>query len=369
MSMLIRTAAVSLANPRCTRWPVAGQRPMGRARAQRRRTRVLLWPLVMVLLSSTSLIRSATAAGPVETGPTEEELLDRGVALRERRDDAAALEAFRRAYALKKGARALAQVALAEQALGRWVDAEVDLGQALSRTDDPWIARNDVLLRQALAEIQGHLGTLQLTGGVPGAQVFVNGVPVGTLPLAKPLRVNAGTATIEVRAANYLPSARSVIIPRRGVAHEAVALAAAAAPQAPPAPLPGGEPEGPPPWPVRKKVGLAIGAAAVVSAVVGTTFLFVRDSRAGDFNDAGCGTEALTPSCSGLRDNEKSAFTWAVTGMAGAAVLGGVSAYLLFWPSSPAASRVARNEGSTDLLHCSPSSTVNGLSLTCGGRF
>lgn len=379
MSMLTPADAVFPAKPGFTPSPLA-PRPAGRVRHRASR---LPPPLLMLLLSPRLLtggalpvvlaqalfMGNAAAAGAVETGPTEEELLDRGIALRERRDDAAALDAFRRAYALKKGARALAQVALAEQALGRWVEAEVDLGQAISRTDDPWIARNDALLRQALAEIQGHLGTLQLTGGVPGAQVFVNGVGVGTLPLAKPLRVNAGTATVEVRATNYLLDTRSVIIPRRGVAHETVALVAAAPAQAPSAPLAGGEADVHPAWPVRRKVGLAFGAAAVVSAVVGTTFLFVRDSRAGDFNDAGCGTAALTPPCSALRDNEKSAVTWAVTGMLGAAVLGGVSAYLLFWPSGQAATRVARGESATGPVRCSPSSTADGMSLTCGGRF
>ena len=320
--------------------------------------------VVMVLLSPAWLVTGAMAAPPAEVAAaSEDELIDRGIALREARNDAAALEAFRQAYDLKKGARALAQMALAEQALGHWVPAEVDLGQAISRAGDPWIARNGALLRQALDEIQGHLGTLELTGGPAGAEVFVNGASAGTLPLPKPLRVPAGDATLEVRAANYLPSARTVVVPRRGVIREtAVLVAAAAIPSAAPAA------DAQPGWTVRRKVGLAVGAAAVVSAVVGTTFLFVRDGRAKDFNDAGCGTAALTPSCASLRDNEKSAVTWSVTGLVGFAVLGGVSAYLLWGPSGHDASRVARRDRSVDLLGCTPS-TGDGVSLTCGGRF
>jgi hypothetical protein len=356
---------------------------------QRARRWRLAWPLLLVSLSPSLFVASATAAPPVAVAPaaapSEEDLINRGIALREARNDGAALDAFREAYAVKKSPRALAQVALAEQALGRWVQAEVDLGQAIARADDAWIARNKPLLSQALAEIQGNLGSLQLTGGVAGAEVFVNGARAGTLPLAKPLRVNAGNATLEVRAMNYLPSTRTVMVPRRGIAREAVTLVATAAPPAvapsasadiggpapalAPSPLPAaGEPDPHEGWSVRKKIGLAFGAAAVVSAAVGTTYLFVRDGRAQDFNNAGCGTEALTPPCSFLRDREETAVTWIVSGMVGAAVLGGVSAYLLLWPSGADPGRVARAESAAGFVRCTPS-VSGGMSLTCGGRF
>jgi hypothetical protein len=332
-------------------------------------------PLPVLLLSPPSTrANAATPPGQVAPGAaaSEEDLINRGIALREARDDGAALEAFRQAYNLERGARALAQVALAEQALGRWAEAETDLGQAIGRSDDPWIARNKALLNQALVEIQEHLGSLQLTGGVPGAEVLVNGASVGRLPLAKPLRVTAGSVTLEVRAPNYLPTSRTVSIPRRGLARETVVLLGAASPGAPPAPSPpaaraAGETRPLEAWPARTKVGLAFAAGAVVSAAIGTTFLFVRDGRAQDFNNAGCGTAALTPPCESLRDREETAVTWVVTGMLGAAVLGGVAAYLLLWPSGGDPGRVA-NADSDIGLRCAPS-PGGGVSLTCSGRF
>jgi hypothetical protein len=328
------------------------------------------WPALLVFPAL--LVASALAASPVAAAPdpaaSEEELINRGIALREARNDAAALDAFRQAYNLKQDARALAQVALAEQALGRWVDAEADLTKAISRADDAWIQRNQVLLRQALAEIQGHLGTLELTGGVPGAEVLVNGIIAGTLPLTKPLRVNAGKVTLEVRAASYLPSAHTVTIPRQGTARETVALVPAALAATPSTSVGRSDPDEKPGWRPRTKVGLAVGAAAVVSAAVGTTFLFVRESRANDFNDAGCGTAALTARCTSSRDDEKSAVTWAVTGLVGAAVLGGVSAYLLLWPSTPGPASVAQSGTFSSFLRCTPA-PGGGMSLTCGGRF
>lgn len=359
-----------LRSSRQTGWPA---RPAIDS-STRGRTVVLAWSLLLVSLSPSLFVTSAAAAPPAEAAPVaapgEEELINRGIALRETRNDGAALEVFRQAYALKKSPRALAQVALAEQALGRWVEAEVELGQAIGRTDDPWIARNKALLSQALTEIQGYLGSLQVTGGVPGAEVFVNGARAGTLPLAKPLRANAGNAILEVRAASYLPSTRTVIVPRRGLAHETVALVAASAPlpAATSSPPGGGEPDSHGRWPGRTKIGLTFGAAAVVSAAVGTTFLFVRDGRARDFNNAGCGTVSLSPACASLRDSEETAVTWVVAGFLGAAVLGGAGAYLLFWPSGRDPGRVARGESPAGLLGCTPS-TAGGVSLTCGGRF
>src|SRR5688572_1092503 len=55
------------------------------------------------------------------------ELIDRGVEQRKAGDDRAALELFRRAFELNGSGQALAQMALAEQALGRWLDAHQHL--------------------------------------------------------------------------------------------------------------------------------------------------------------------------------------------------------------------------------------------------
>src|SRR5947209_3601580 len=73
----------------------------------------------------------------------------RGVDLRKQGRDMDALEEFRKAYAAARSPRALAQIALAEQALGRWVDAESDLDQALASKSDPWIRKNVATLNGA----------------------------------------------------------------------------------------------------------------------------------------------------------------------------------------------------------------------------
>src|SRR5437762_1307315 len=100
----------------------AGPAHPGTHRSRGARSVSFAWPLVVVLLSPSSLfVESAAAAAPGEASPaaapSEEDLINRGIALREARNDGAALEIFRQAYGLKKSPRALAQVALAEQAL------------------------------------------------------------------------------------------------------------------------------------------------------------------------------------------------------------------------------------------------------------
>ena len=186
--------------------------------------------LAVIVLAAATLGGAARAHAADGGGGGEEEALRRGFELREKGSDEAALAEFQRAYDLKKGARARAQMALAEQALGRWIDAEAYLTEALQQTRDPWIARNRPLLEQALGEIRQHVGSLELSGGTPGAEVRVNGRVAGKMPLDGPLRVEAGSVALEVRASGYLPVVRTINVPANGLAREPITLVAVSGP-------------------------------------------------------------------------------------------------------------------------------------------
>ena len=286
----------------------------------------------------------------------EEAMIKRGLELREKGDDEAALREFRRAHELSHSGRALAQVALAEQALGHWTDAEAHLGEALRRDQEPWVARNLRLLRQALADIQTHIGSLELSGGAAGAEVLVNGARAGTLPLGAALRVPAGSVALEVRAPDHLPMLRTVIVPAGGLAREPVVLipipsSTEASASRPPPPVHVDTP--PPPntvvagggaaapsadrgWSGRRKAGAALAAGGVASLAAGIAFHLIRNGRASDFNGAGCtyagGTIAGPPGgdCSSRYDDIQQARNFAIGGYAGAALLGGLGAFLFF---------------------------------------
>ena len=69
----------------------------------------------------------------------EEALIRRGVELRKRGDDRAALQELQRAYQVAKSPRAAAQLGFAEQALAMWPQAETHVSESLRARDDPWI--------------------------------------------------------------------------------------------------------------------------------------------------------------------------------------------------------------------------------------
>jgi len=307
-------------------------------------------------------------------GSDEDTLIGQGLGFREKGDDEAALRTFKEAYERFKSARALAQVALAEQALGRWVDADAHLAEALRREADPWIAKNAALLRQAMNDIQGRLGWLQLSGTDVRADVLINGQPAGQMPVGGPLRVLAGSLALEVRAPGYLPVVRNVSVPAGGTARESITLIRVADSNASVAP----PPNAPPPalverptirdnaWSTRRK--LAVGSLAAGGAFLGggVAFMILHNNKAGEYKDAGCATVLTNqgpPGCSDKADSANLTETLSIIGYAGAGVLAGAGLYLLLTEDQPAS-----NGGpSTSIsLRCAPALNAG---VTCAGTF
>jgi hypothetical protein len=150
------------------------------------------------------LLAGASVAEDVEA------IVKRGIELRRKGDDQAALAEFKRALAIKETPRVRAQVGLAEQALGLWLSAEEHLASAVKAERDPWVTRNRSALDSALAAIGAHLGTVEIWGGPAGAEVVINGTPAGKLPSAGPVRVIAGACSLLVRADGYQDTARTL---------------------------------------------------------------------------------------------------------------------------------------------------------------
>jgi hypothetical protein len=176
--------------------------------------------VVIILLATAPRVAVADPAADAEAA------IKRGIELRRRGDDARALEEFKAACALVRSPRALGQLGFAEQALGRWRDAEQDLGQALAgaSADDAWIKKNRATLERSRASVSAHLGSLEVLGGPEGAEIRVEGRLAGRLPLPGPLRVAAGTVGVEVRAEGHLATSRSVTIAAGELSRETVNL-------------------------------------------------------------------------------------------------------------------------------------------------
>lgn len=149
-------------------------------------------------------------AGAARAADPADDLIAAGVELRRQGRDADALEVFQKAYAMSPSGRALTQLALAEFALKRWLDAEAHLSAALAG-NDPFVRKNQAVLEAQLKTIRGHVGSIRLDG-TPGAQITVNGKPVGALPQPGPVRVAEGTAVIEATAPGRSPTRKEISV-------------------------------------------------------------------------------------------------------------------------------------------------------------
>jgi PEGA domain len=227
-------------------------------------------------------------------------LIKQGVELRRAGNDEAALEQFRRAYDLTPTPRALAQMGLAEQALGRWADAEAHVTRALGSTHDPWIAKYEATLERSRAAIAQHLGSLVVVGGPAGADVRVDGRSVGALPLAAPLRLEIGHVVVDVSASGHVPVTRDVSIVAGQITREDVALSptsgeeAGASPELPRAATPRLDVSGegpPPPTGGRRKIARVAAWAAVGLAAVSAGAFVFGQIEVKSYNDHSCGTD------------------------------------------------------------------------------
>ncbi len=240
------------------------------------------------------LVASLTTSAAWAQGTLEADLA-RGVALRRQGQDEAALEVFQSAWRTSRAPRALAQVALAEQALGRWVEAEEHLVESLGGSGDAWVRGHLAVLQSALTEIRQHVGRLDIGGEPAGAEVVVAGRVRGTLPLERPLRVQTGSVTFTVRRDGYVPLTRTVQVEASYPLRETVALTRVA-PAAVAAPAPSLVVVRPAVQPTRRTrtspvryAGYALIGVGAAGLVVSGVFLGMNLSLAAD-------AEAATPS-------------------------------------------------------------------------
>jgi tetratricopeptide (TPR) repeat protein len=354
-----------------------------------------------------ALARTTAALAAADPAPEEEErLIRQGIELRKAGDDLAASEIFRRAYDRSRSPRAAAQLGIAEQALGRWEDADIHITEALRAKGDPWIEKNRAAIERSAGVIKAHLARIHLVGEPSGAEVLFNGRSVGTLPLAGPISVSVGEIDVELRAPGYVSANRRVTLvagqyqrmvlrlekaaakaepaaeSQPASSPPAAAVAAASPPTQPPppsagvavavAPLDQSPPRassGPSARKVIKWGAFALGAAGLVTGVVASV---IHESKASEFKSAeggGCRDRDHravdvfgdpVPACQPILDSYYGARTWQIVGFASAGVFGLAGLVLaLTEPQRPAAARTSWS--------CGPSSS--GLGGSCALRF
>ena len=180
----------------------------------------LAWALAVLLAAPAVAAQS----------PSERALIEQGRTLRRAGRNAAALEAFREAYALSPTPEAAGQIGFAEHALEHWEPASRFLRQALGAVGDPWVVAQRRALEFSLQQVDRHLGSLRVESATPGATLSIDGRAVGALPMGEPVRVGEGSVVVEVRAPGHRNDRREVTI----AAGETVRLVVQLAPQVEP---------------------------------------------------------------------------------------------------------------------------------------
>jgi hypothetical protein len=317
----------------------------------------------MVLLA----VDGGGASAFAQTGSTSspsavEDHLERGIELRKEGRDADALAEFRAAYQLDKSPRVRAQIAVAEQALGNWLEAERGLVIVLATHDDPWIEEWREALEQALVKVRARLGFLVVQSSVAGAELRLDGVRIADLPTAEPIRIVAGTHTLEVRAEGYMPARRIVDVSGNGRVQESFVLTALPIAESEPLrPIDSTEKPG-------EEASLKLSTAAWISAaslagllVAGGTALAVREINVATYNDTRrCVVAPMTRDqrCGSYRDAADTAELVAIGALTGAGVAAVATGFFFFRD-------ITKSRRVETSLGCGPA----GLGVTCAGTF
>jgi hypothetical protein len=166
------------------------------------------------LLAAAALVGCVAVAGPVGAQPPEaqttadtnaqaEVLFNAGVQALDanRLDEARAF--FQAALRLKQHWQIASNLGHVELSLGKSRDAAEHLDLALRTAKDAISAQDRQRTQDLLAKAQTSVGTLTIQVDVPGAEVLVDGKPIGTAPLAGPVYVEPGTRKVEARREGY----------------------------------------------------------------------------------------------------------------------------------------------------------------------
>jgi hypothetical protein len=211
---------------------------------------------IAAVLSATSPLRAQPAADA-------RRLFEEGARRFEAGDYEVALARFRAAYQRAPRAKILLNIATTLARLGRSAEAADAYEQYLAASDrDP---AKGAGVRAAIRDLDRGLGKIDLAVSSEGAQVVLDGAPIGTAPLARIVRVAAGNHIILVErgsARRRVPVELAAGQTRSVVVDDLPAPATAAAP-APPVEVSSGAP----PPPARAERRLWAGLRADVDPV------------------------------------------------------------------------------------------------------
>jgi hypothetical protein len=248
-----------------------------------------LLALLGVSLGSAPRTRAESAGTTIDDVATSHEHFNRGVEYVHDGDLKGALIEFKRAYAVSPNYRVLYNLGQVANALGRYTEAQEYFQRYLNDGQDEVSTDRKRDVEGHLTKLASRIATLVLSSNVPGAEIFIDDVSVGTSPLQGPVKVSSGTRTISALSSGR-PRVSQVIDVAGG---DTVAIQLAFPQNAELTPLPTPRSEAMlPTAPSRVSetrggnpalwLGIATGALAVGAGVMG--YLTVRDAQ--NYDDA-----------------------------------------------------------------------------------
>lgn len=129
---------------------------------------------------------------------------------------AEALASYTQAYDLTHDPALLYNRARVLEALERFSEA-LDTLERFASEASPELRARVPKLKELMAELNGRVTKLTVNCAVPNARVIVRDKVVATTPVSGPIRINAGTAELEVVAEGYIPFRQTIELPKAGV--------------------------------------------------------------------------------------------------------------------------------------------------------
>ncbi len=171
--------------------------------------------LVALLLGAGTWARAepkpAATAGDSDVEEARQRF-QRGVELYRESSFDAALAEFNKAYQLAPNYRVLYNLAQVQAERHDYVSAMGFFTQYLEQGGSEISAERREHVEQELAALKTRVAELSIRADVDGADVVVDGISVGQLPLQAPVLVSSGVRQLQVRKAGYSTSTRTLTI-------------------------------------------------------------------------------------------------------------------------------------------------------------
>jgi hypothetical protein len=165
--------------------------------------------LAVLLVAALASPRVALAAPPTATEEARERF-GRGVQLFHEGSLEAALAEFQKAHQLAPNYRLHYNIAQVQYELHNFVEALRSFWKYLAQGGNEIPADRRQQVEGEIRKLEKRVGYVTITTNVSGAQISVDGVPMGISPFTAPVLVNPGSRRVSANKAGYLPAVNTV---------------------------------------------------------------------------------------------------------------------------------------------------------------